>query len=82
MQANDDPLTREQWIRRYADKIKVMAEWPEDSAMACAIASADTYEDEERVAGNALSWDNRNPEEEAQEEMTYWDNDGGEDDCQ
>lgn len=63
-------LTRDEWVRRFADRIKEVAEWPEDDAMKCASVAAEEHERNERAAGNSIDW--LDPEDEADVEMSYW----------
>ena len=63
------PLTREQWTRRFADRIKARAGWDEASAMACAEASAEV-----NLQNNGDEW--LDPEDDADVEISYFDNDG------
>lgn len=60
-------MTREEWIRRFADRVKAMSEISEEEAMESAKSCADTAEDDEWL----------DPEEAADTEMSYWDDDGG-----
>lgn len=67
-------LTREAWIRRFADRIKEVAKWDEEGAIECATEAANQHERNERAAGNTIDW--MDPEDEADVEMSYWDDDG------
>lgn len=64
-------LTREEWLRRFADRIKEVAGWDDADAMSNALAAADTHEHNERACGNSINW--MDPEEDADCEMSYWD---------
>ena len=66
-------LTREEWLRRFADRIKEVAGWDDADAMSNALAAADTHEHNERACGNSINW--MDPEEDADCEMSYWDDD-------
>jgi len=73
-------ITRDEWVRRYAERIrqKAGAEGADDAAH----VGAEEYERHEHAAGNAVVWwggpsnANNTPEDEADEEMSYWTNDG------
>lgn len=65
---DDMPMTRQEWVRRYADRIKEMHKWHEDDAMAVAEAAA-----VENFQMNGDMW--LDPEEDADVEMSYWDDD-------
>lgn len=67
------PLTRDEWVRRFADRIKEVAEWNEADAMSAALAAADSHERNEREVGETVDW--LDPEEDADVEMSYWDDD-------
>lgn len=61
-------MTREEWTRRFADRIKAVAEWDEESAMSCATAAA-----EQNHEFNGDEW--LDPEDEADVEMSYFTDD-------
>ena len=73
-------ITRDEWIRRYAERVRQRA--GSDGADDAADAGADAYEESERAAGNAVVWwggpsgTDNTPEDEADEEMSYWTDDG------
>lgn len=64
-----EPLTREQWTRRFADRVKQRAGWNEEEAMECATVSAEV-----NFQNNGDEW--LDPEDDADVEMSYFDNDG------
>ena len=68
-----ETMPRAEWIRRFADRIKAVAEWPEGDAISCATVAAEEHERNERAAGNTIDW--MDPEDEADVEMSYWDDD-------
>lgn len=77
------PITREEWERRYAARIRQRAGWTHEEAAEAARVGAEAYEEQECRFGNAVVWwggpsgaDNT-PEDEADEEMSYWSNDEG-----
>jgi len=74
IQPKDMNVNKEEWIKRYAERVQKMAGWNEDAARNAAEAGAEVFEDNERAAGNALAWEN--PEDEADEEMSCWSDDG------
>ena len=61
-------MTREEWTRRFADRIKDVAQWDEYSAMACAEAAA-----EQNQELNGDEW--LDPEDDADVEMSYFSDD-------
>jgi hypothetical protein len=72
-------ISREEWLRRYAARIKERAATDDAFAMQCAEAGAEAYEQGERAAGNVLIWEDTpmcNPEEQADEELSCWTDDG------
>lgn len=76
-------ITREEWERRYADRVRQKAGWTHEEAAEAARIGAITYEEQERGCGNEVVWwggpsgaDNT-PEDEADNEMSYWDDDEG-----
>jgi len=77
------PITREEWVRRYAARIQQRAGWTEEEAAEAARVGAEAYEEQERGCGNAVVWwggpsgANNTPEDEADEEMSYWSDDEG-----
>lgn len=66
-------MTRDEWMRRYADRIKEKAGWEEGDAMSAAKAAAEDHERNELEAGDTVDW--MDPEEDADVEMSYWDDD-------
>lgn len=64
-----ESMTRVEWTRRFADRIKEYAGWNEVEAMACAEASAEV-----NLQNNGDEW--FDPEDDADVEMSYFDNDG------
>jgi hypothetical protein len=65
-------VTREAWIRAYADRVKEIAKWEESDAMLVAIIGADCQCEE---YGDWVGhWDE--PVQAADDEMDCWDNDG------
>lgn len=70
-----EPMTRDEWKRRYAARISERSGWSAEDAAECAEIGAECYEQNERGAGNAVEWSCS--EEEADEEMSYWDDDEG-----
>lgn len=75
-------ISRAEWERRYAARVRQRAGWTEEEAAEAARDGADEYERNERAAGNVLTWQDKtgaganSPEDEADEEMSYWSNDG------
>jgi len=73
-------ITREEWVRRYAQRVRERA--GPDGADEAAAIGADEYERNEHAAGNAVVWwggpsgENNTPEDEADEELSYWTDDG------
>lgn len=69
---NDQPasqtMTRAEWTRRFAARIKEVCEWDDASALACAEASA-----EQNLENIGDEW--LDPEEEADVEISYFEND-------
>jgi hypothetical protein len=73
-------ITRDEWVRRYAQRVRKRAgpEGAEDAAD----AGAEAYELQERERGNPVVWwggpsgAHNTPEDDADEEMSYWTNDG------
>ncbi len=62
---------REEWTRRYANRIMEVAGWDDAEAMHVAEVAAS-----ENLADNGNEW--LDPEEDADVEMSYWENDGDE----
>lgn len=70
------PMTRQEWIDRYAKRIQDCAGWTADQAMEAAKVGAYECERNERAAGNAMEWgSSTSPEQDADDEMSYWEND-------
>jgi hypothetical protein len=75
-------ISRDEWVRRYADRIQEKAGFSPDESLAVARVGADEYERNERAAGNAVEWWGGpggmidTPEDCADEEMSYWTDDG------
>ncbi len=61
------PMTREEWMRRYAARMVTIGGMGRDVADEAAKAAADSAEDDEWL----------DPEESADEEMSYWTDDEG-----
>ncbi len=59
-------MTREEWTRRYAARLKEVAGIPDETAMQLAHVGAD-----ENFANNGDEW--LDPEDDADVEMSYWD---------
>jgi hypothetical protein len=72
-------ITRDEWVRRYAQRVTERA--GPDGAEDAAEVGADAYEEQERRCGVAVVWwggpsgAHNTPEDEADEEMSYWTND-------
>ena len=72
-------ISREEWLRRYAARIKERAAVDDKMAMDIAEAGAEAYAEMEKAAGNVLMWEDTpmcNPEEQADEELSCWTDDG------
>jgi len=75
-------ISRAEWERRYAARIRQRAGWTEEEAAEAARVGADEYERNERAAHNVVTWQDKtvaganSPEDEADEEMSYWEDDG------
>lgn len=72
-------ISREEWLRRYAARIKKRAAVDDKMAMDIAEAGAEAYAEMEKAAGNVLIWEDTpmcNPEEQADEELSCWTDDG------
>lgn len=75
-------ISRTEWERRYAARIRQRAGWSEEEAAEAARVGADEYERNERAAHNVPTFYSQtgrganSPEDEADEEMSYWDDDG------
>lgn len=75
-------ISREEWVRRYAARVRQRAGWTPEESAECARVGAEEYERNERAAGNAVAWIGgpvgrlETPEEQADEEMSYWTDDG------
>lgn len=75
-------ISRDEWIKRYADRVHERSGCGPAFAREAARIGAEEYERQERGCGNAVVWwggpsgANNTPEDEADEEMSYWDDDG------
>lgn len=69
-------MTREEWTRRFAARIREVAGLDEDESISVANAAADEHERNEREAGGTVDW--LDPEDEADVELSYWTDDGDE----
>lgn len=75
-------ITREEWVRRYADRIHAVSGVGVGVAEEAAAIGAEEYERQELGCGIAVVWwggpsgANNTPEDEADEEMSYWTDDG------
>jgi hypothetical protein len=67
-------LTRDEWTHRYAARVMERAGWVEYQAIYAARTGAEVFEQDERAAGNAVTWED--PEGMADEEMSNWTDDG------
>lgn len=63
-----DTMTREEWERRFADRIKEVSGLEEQQAVEVARIAA-----EQNLADNGDEW--LDPEDDADVEMSYWDDD-------
>lgn len=66
---------REEWIRRYAARVRQQAGWSLPEAEEAARVGAEVYAASERAAGNAVVWClglTLGPEHYADDEMSYW----------
>lgn len=63
-------MTREEWTRRYANRMKEVAGLSEEDAMECANNAA-----EDNLQQNGDEW--LDPEDDADCEMSYWTDDEG-----
>lgn len=68
-------MTRIEWERRYAARVRKRAGWTHEESVEAARVGAEGWERDERGCGNAVEW--INPEDAADEEMSYWDDDEG-----
>lgn len=74
MQADTTTLTREEWHRRYAARMRERAALTEDEAREQADIAAEAEESTARYAGKGpAAW--ANPEWAADEELSYWEGD-------
>lgn len=75
-------ISREEWERRYADRMHAVSGCGPEFAKEAARVGAEEHERNERAAGNAVAWCGapvgrlETPEEQADEEMSYWEDDG------
>jgi hypothetical protein len=72
-------IGRAEWERRYAARVQQVAGWTAEEAAECARVGAETYEHNERAAGNVVMFaatEDSTPESEADDEMSYWTDDG------
>ena len=67
------PMTREEWVRRWATRFR---EQTNLDATELAEVAANAEEDTARVAGRQPVWEY--PEDAADEELSYWGDDDGE----
>lgn len=66
-------MTRDEWVRRFADRIKEKAGWEEGDALTLAQDAAKEHVRNELEAGSTIDW--LDPEDDADVEMSYWDDD-------
>lgn len=68
-------LTRDEWITRFAARIREVAGMDEAEATQVATTAADEHEQNEREFGGTIDW--LDPEDDADVEMSYWTDDEG-----
>ncbi len=72
-------LSRAEWQRRYAERVRLRAGWSPEDAAECARVGAAVYEEAQRAAGTEVVFaatPDSTPESEADEEMSCWSDDG------
>lgn len=75
-------ISREEWIRRYADRVHAVTGCGPEFALETAKVGADCYEEDEWQPNKPVVWwggpsgEHMSPEDAADEEMSYWDDDG------
>jgi hypothetical protein len=74
-------ITREEWVRRYADRVEKRANLSRIEAEEVAKVGAEVHEHNARAGGDAVVWwggpagEHSTPEDEADEEIGYWTDD-------